>query len=75
MRAAFNWDKWREERYRVRLSGKKLCAIVAEGCYKITADGSELFEELGSTREEAGTRRYVRASSCFQDFGSFLSVY
>ena len=68
MRAAFSWNKWREECYRIKLSGKKLYATVVEGCYKVTADGSDLFEELGSAQEEADTRRCVLLALAVKSF-------
>ena len=54
-------NEWRNECYSVKLAGKNLYATVAEECYKITSDGSELFEELESTQEEADTRLLLHA--------------
>ena len=54
-------NEWRKECYSVKLAGKKLYATVAEECYKITSDGSELFEELESTQEEADKRLLLHA--------------
>ena len=50
-------NEWRKECYSAKPAGKKLYVAVAEECYKVTSDGSELFEELGSTQEEADTRQ------------------
>ena len=54
-------NEWRKECYSVKLAGKKLYATVAKECYKITSDGSELFEDLESTQEEADTRLLLHA--------------
>lgn len=54
-------NEWRKECYSVKLAGKKLYATVAEEWYKIASDGSELFEVLESTQEEADTRLLLHA--------------
>ena len=38
-------NEWRKECYSAKLAGKKLYVTVAEESYKMTSEGSELFED------------------------------
>ena len=68
-------NEWRKECYSVKLAGKKLYATVAEECYKITSDGSELFEELdlhrGGRHKAVATRVSCRREWIFYG-GDFI---
>ena len=55
-------EEWRKERYRDKLTGKKLFVTANNLCFEISSGGSRIREDLKSTQEEADTRMLLHAS-------------
>jgi len=54
-------EEWQKERFREKLSGKKLFVTKNELCFEISSTGSRIREDLNSTHEEADTRILLHA--------------
>ncbi|EDO28806.1 predicted protein [Nematostella vectensis] len=60
--AGHEFGNWQKERYREKLSGKKLFVTNNELCLEISSTGTRIRVNLKSTQEEADTRILLHAS-------------
>ena len=62
----FLCQAWRNDTYLEKLGSKLVFITCEKQCFKVTKDGSEVVEEIATSKGEADTRTLLHTKNCFQ---------